>query len=153
MAAHRHDPPPRERWARVRTAIAHEIREVIPPTLFFFAGFNLILFTKRLMLSQYLIAYAGFMIATTSALIVGKVVLVADKLPVLRRFDHAPLAYPILYKAFAYTVLVLLARLLEALVHFLVEGGVLGGGRFLGEVFDNFSWQRFIAVQLWIFVL
>jgi hypothetical protein len=153
MVAHPHDPPPQGRWARVRTTIAHEIREVIPPTLFFFVGFNVILLTKRLMLSQYLIAYAGFMIATTSALIVGKVVLVADKMPLLRRFDHAPLAYPILHKALVYTILVLVARLLEALVHFLVEGGVLGGGRFLTEVLGSFSWPHFIAVQLWIFVL
>jgi hypothetical protein len=75
------------RWSRIGSVLLHEFREVIPPTLFFFVGFNLVLFTKRLFLQQYLIEYAGFLIAATGALIVGKVVLVADKMPFLRRFD------------------------------------------------------------------
>src|SRR6516164_10525713 len=79
--------------------LLHEFRQILPPTIFFFIGFNLILFTKRLILEDYLIQFTGFFIATTAALIVGKVVLVADKMPFLRRFDHAPLARPILFKA------------------------------------------------------
>ncbi|MGE0222776.1 MAG: hypothetical protein AB7F35_04705 [Acetobacteraceae bacterium] len=155
MASAAHPPAdrPHGRLARIGAMILHEIREVIPPTLFFFVGFNVILLTKRLLLEQYLIAYAGFVVATTGALIVGKVVLVADKLPLLRRFDHAPLAWPILFKALCYTVLVMAARLLEALVHFLAAGGALGGGRFIADVLGQFSWPHFIAVQLWIFVL
>jgi hypothetical protein len=153
MVAHLHDAQPRGPWVRALKVVTHEIREVIPPTLFFFVGFNVVLLTKRLMLSQYLIAYAGFGIATTSALIVGKVVLVADKMPLLRCFDRAPLAYPILYKTLVYTVLVLIARLLEGLVEFIADGGVPGSGRYLAEVMDSFSWSRFIAVQLWVFVL
>jgi hypothetical protein len=133
--------------------LLHEFRKVIPPTLFFFVGFNLILFTKRLFLEQYLIAYAGFFVATTGALIVGKVVIIASAMPLLRRFDHAPLAYPILFKTILYTLLVGVTRLIEALVHFLVDGRVLGGGRFIEHVLDTWSWPRFIAVQLWIFVL
>jgi hypothetical protein len=143
----------RSRWARAGTAVLHEIRLVIPPTLFFFVGFNLILFTKRLFLADYLIAYAGFLIATTSALIVGKVVLVADKLPFLARFDNEPLAYPILFKSFVYTLLVFVARLLEAFIHYAVEGNVIGGGAFIRHQLGDFSWSHFIAVQLWIFVL
>ena len=141
------------RWSKIGSTVAHEFREVIPPTLFFFVGFNLIVLTKRLFLEQYLIQYAGFAIATTGALIVGKVVLVANKMPLLRRFDHAPLAYPILFKTVVYAVLVMVARLIEALVHFLVQGGVLGGGRFIEHVLGEFSWPHFIATQMWIFVL
>ncbi len=106
-----------------------------------------------LFLQQYLIEYAGFLIATTGALIVGKVVLVADKMPFLRRFDYAPLAYPILFKTVVYTALVGVARLIEALIHFLLAGGVLGGGRFVEHVLGEFSWSRFIATQMWIFIL
>jgi hypothetical protein len=147
------DATPVSRWTRLGSTLLHEFREVIPPTLFFFLGFNLILFTKRLFLEQYLIEYTGFLIATTGALIVGKVVLVADKMPFLRRFDYAPLSYPILFKTVVYTALVFLARLIEALVHYLVAGGVLGGGRFIEQLIGEFSWARFTATQLWIFVL
>jgi hypothetical protein len=104
-------------------------------------------------LAEYLIQYAGFLIATTGALIVGKSVLVADKMPFLRRFDNAPLAYPILFKTFVYTLFVGIARLIEVLVHYLVQGGVLGGGRFIEDLTGNFSWAHFAAVQLWICAL
>src|SRR5438874_631880 len=127
------------KWSKIGSSLMHEIREVIPPTLFFFVGFNLVLFTKRLFLEQYLIEYAGFFVAMTGALIVGKVVLVANKMPFLRRFDYAPLAYPILFKTIVYTALVSVVRLLEALIHYLVDGGVLGGGQFIEHVLGTWS--------------
>jgi hypothetical protein len=141
------------RLARIGHGLWHEFRLVLPPTIFFFVGFNLILLTKRLILAQYLIQFAGFFIATVSALVVGKVVLVADKLPLLRRFDYAPLALPILFKTVVYTVLVCLARLIEAFIHYVGGGGAVGHGGFIEEQLDSFSWDRFIATQLWIFVL
>jgi len=144
---------PTGRWARLRAVVVREFKEVIPPTVFFFVGFNLILFIKRLMLADYLIAYAGFLVATTGALIVGKVVLIANKNQILRRFDYAPLAYPILFKAFTYTALVAVARLVEELIRYLIKGGVPGSGGFMKEVLGSFSWPHFIAVQLWIGVL
>jgi hypothetical protein len=153
MTSHTIETAHQTRLTRVGSVLLHEIRLVIPPTLFFFAGFNLILLTKRLFLADYLIAYTGFLIATTSALIVGKVVLVADKLRFLARFDDEPLAYPILFKTVVYTVLVFIARLLEALIHYLIEGNMIGGGQFIRHELGTFSWPHFIAVQLWIFVL
>jgi hypothetical protein len=106
-------------------------------TSFFFIGFNRVLFTKRLILEDYLIQFAGFFIATTAALVVGKVVLVADKMPFLRRFDHAPLVRPILLKAVIYTLLVAAARLIEAFVHYVLEGGAVGRG--IEHQLGNFS--------------
>jgi hypothetical protein len=143
----------RSRWARVRSALWQEFCHVLPPTIFFFVGFNLILFTKRLILAEYLVQFSGFFIATTSALVVGKVVLVADKLPYLRRFDYAPLIQPILFKTVVYTLLVFVVRLIERLVHYLIEGGTIGGGAFLNHLVGTFSWHQFIAAQMWIFVL
>jgi len=131
----------------------HEFRELLPPTIFFFVGFNLILFTKRLFLADYLIQFSGFFLATISALVVGKTVLVADMLPFLRRFDHAPLIQPILFKTVVYSLLVFVVRLLEAFVHYLIQGGGVGGGGFLDELLGSFSWDHFIAIQMWIFVL
>jgi hypothetical protein len=138
---------------RVGRVLLHELREVLPPTIFFFIGFNLILFTKRLFLADYLIQFTGFAIATTGAHIVGKVVLVADKMPFLRRFDYAPLAQPIIFKTVVYTVLVMMVRFLEAFIHYVFEGGAVGHGGFIRDQLGSFSWDRFTATQLWIFVL
>jgi hypothetical protein len=139
--------------ARIGTTVRHELRQLLPPTIFFFIGFNLILLTKRLILEDYLIQFSGFMVATMGALIVGKVVLVADQVRLLRRLDDAPLIRPILFKTVVYTLLVGVARLLEGLVHYLVEGGVVGGGGFVHQLVGRFSWHHFVATQLWILVL
>lgn len=143
----------RGRWAKTGSFLLHEFREMLPPTIFFFFGFNLILFSKRLLLADYLIEFSGFMLATTSALIVGKTVLVANMMPVLRRFDHAPLIQPILFKTVIYTLLVFAVRLLEAFIHYLIQDGTIGEGGFLHELLGGFRWDHFIAVQMWIFVL
>jgi len=140
-------------WSRLGHFFLHEFREMVPPTIFFFIGFNLILFTKRLMLEDYLIQYTGFFVATTSALIVGKAVLVAEAMPFLRRFDGAPLIQPILFKTVVFTVFVGLARLIEEFVSYVVKGGVVGHGGFIEEQLGQFSWHHFIAIQMWIFVL
>jgi hypothetical protein len=139
---------------RLGHTLLHEFRQVLPPTIFFFIGFNLIPFTKRLILEDYLIQFTGFFIATTAALIVGKVVLVADKMPFLRRFDHAPLARPIIFKTVIYSLLVCVASLIEAFIHYVLEGGAVGHGGFIEHQLGSFSWHRFIiAIQLWVFAL
>src|SRR5262249_87110 len=97
--------------------------------------------------------FTGFFIATVSALIVGKAVLVADKMPFLRRFDHAPLAQPIVFKTVIYTLFVFVARLIEAFIHYVAGGGTVGGRRFIERQLGSFDWHRFVAAQMWIFVL
>ena len=136
---------------RIGAKLLEEFRHILPPTIYFFVGFNLVLLTKRLMLEQYLIQFTGFFIATGAALIVGKVVLVVDMMPFLKRFDHAPLAKPILFKTIVYTLFVFVARLIEAMIHYFAAGGHVGG--FIAEQVADFTWSRFIATQLWIFVL
>ena len=74
-------------------------------------------------------------------------------MPFLRRFDNAPLAQPILFKTVVYTLLVFVVRLLEAFVHYVAGGGTVGHGGFIEEQLGTFSWDRFIATQMWIFVL
>jgi len=104
----------------------HEAREALPPTIFFFVGFNFIVLTTNLLVAQYLVAISNFMLATLAALVVGKAVLVANKIPLLRRYDRAPLIQPILFKTVFYWVIVFFARLLERLVHFSLEGNAPG---------------------------
>jgi len=78
--------------------VAAQIEHVLSPTIFFFVGFNLILWTKHLILKEHGIDFSGFVTATLAALLIGKAVLVTDNLPFMRRFDGAPLIQPILFK-------------------------------------------------------
>src|ERR1700741_406596 len=88
--------------ARLGTRILHEMREALPPTIFFFVGFNFVVLTSHLLVAQYLIGLSNFMISTLGALVVGKAVLVANKIPLLRRYDRAALIRPILFKTAFY---------------------------------------------------
>jgi hypothetical protein len=143
--------PGRIELSRIGHFLLHEFREMLPPTLFFFVGFSTILLTRRLMLAEYLIEVTGFMLAAGGALLVGKAVLVAYALPFLRRFDTAPLIQPILFKTLIYSVAVLFARLIERFIEYLIDGGAVGG--FARYMTEQFSWDRFVAVQIWIIVL
>ena len=131
--------------------VIRELREAIPPTLFFAIGFNLIVLTTQLLLADYLVHFANFMLVTMSALIVGKSVLVANALPFFRRFDGAPLIQPVLFKAAVYWLVVFLVRFMERIAEYSFSGGTISG---IPEyVANHFSWHRFFAIQIWIFVL
>ena len=137
---------------RIGARILHEAREALPPTIFFFVGFNFIVFTTNLLLADYAIAVSNFMLATVAALVVGKAVLVANAMPYLRRYDRAPLIRPILFKTAFYWVIVFLARLLERFVHFsVIERNP--SGEFMSYLITTFSWHRFSAISLWILAL
>jgi hypothetical protein len=137
---------------RVGAFLLHEFREMLPPTIFFAIGFNLIVLTTNLILADYLVAFTSYMLATAAALVVGKSVLVANAMPVLRRYDRAPLLQPILFKTVIYWAVVFVARLLEHFIKFwLVEHHP--AREFLPHMAETFSWHRFAAIQIWIFVL
>ena len=136
---------------RIGARLLHEAREALPPTIFFFVGFNFIVLTTNLLVAQYLVAVSNFMLATMAALVVGKAVLVANKIPLLRRYDRATLIQPILFKTAFYWVVVFFARLLERFVHFVIEGNPPGD--FIAYLITTFSWHRFCAISLWILVL
>ena len=136
---------------RIGARLLHEFREALPPTIYFFVSFNFIVLTSHLLVAQYLVAASSFMLATLAALVVGKAVLVANKMPLLRRYDRAPLIQPILFKTGFYWVVVFFARLLERFVHFAREGNPPGD--FFPYLITTFSWHRFLAISLWILVL
>ena len=137
---------------RVGAFLVREFREILPPTIFFLIGFNLIVLTTNLLIADYGAQFASFMIATASALVVAKAVLVANAMPVIRRYDRAPLIRPILFKTVFYWAAVAIVRLLEHWIRYRFGGEYVFGG-FVPHAIANFSWDRFIAVQLWIFVL
>ena len=50
----------------------HELRDALPPTIFFFLGFNFVVLTTNLLVAEYAVAVSSFMLATLAALVVGK---------------------------------------------------------------------------------
>jgi hypothetical protein len=128
-----------------------QVKHALPPTIFFFVGFNLILYTKRLILQEHGIEFSGFFTSLVAALLVGKAVLVTDNMRFMRRFDGAPMLQPILFKSAIYWLCVLIVRLAEELVHFVAAGGAITdfGDHFAGQ----FPLARFLPIQIWLMVL
>ena len=125
------------------------MKHILPPTLYFFVAFNLITFTTNLLVHDYWFHLAGFLLATGTALVVGKVILVVDKTRLIDRFRGAPLIQPILYKTVFYTVVVLIVRVLERFTHFALDAE--GFGPAFHAAAEAFTWRRFVAIQIWIF--
>lgn len=138
-------------WRRAFDWWLAQVKHALPPTIFFFFGFNLILFTRWMTLQEHGIPFTNFFAASFAALLVGKAVLVVDNMRFMRRFDGAPLIQPILFKTAIYWIVVFVFRISEGLVHFLIEGGALAD--FPGHLIAQFSWPRFLSIQIWLMVL
>jgi hypothetical protein len=137
---------------RVGLWIVRELRGALPPTIFFFVGFNFIVLTTNLLVGRYAAAVSSFMLATVAALVVGKAVISANAMPFIKLFDRAPLIQPILFKTTIYWIATVITRLVERFVRFCVIEGKWPGD-FATYLISDFSWQRFSAISLWILVL
>ena len=126
-----------------------EMRHLLPPTIYFFCAFNIIVLTTNLLARSYLFALSNFLAATLFALLVGKAVLVANKIRGIDRFRGAPLIKPILFKTVFYSLVVLLLRIIELLIHFSFDND--GFRVAFNEAVEAFTWRRFAAIQIWLF--
>ena len=94
---------------------------------------------RRLLLAHYGISYEDYGISVIRALVLGKVVLVAEALRLGRRFDEKPLIVPTLYKTFLFTVCVAVFDIAEAVVRGLIGG--LGPMGAVDEVMSRFNYE------------
>lgn len=137
--------------AKLLTTLKHEFIEIIPPTIFFFIAFCLLMATQRLIQREYDIPLTGFGMAIIGALLVGKVVLIADKLPLVNKFPDKPLLYNVVWKSLIYFITALLVRYLEHLSHFLLKHeSVMEAHHHLME---EIVWPHFWLIQMWLAVL
>ena len=131
--------------------IEHEVRELLPPTIFFLIAFHLITISRALILRQYGVKISAFAGATVGALLVAKVVLLADLLPFINRFPAKPLMYNVAWKTLLYVLASLVVHYLEHLLPVWWREGdfVAANQRLLNEV----VWPHFWVIQIWVVVL
>jgi len=128
-----------------------ELYEVIPPTVFFFIAFSLLLLTQMLVLKEHGIDGWDWGGAVVGALIVGKVVLVVDKFAFVDRYPEKPLIWNAVWKTLIYLVAATFVRYLERLLPLLFDGK-----RFIAvnrEVLYSIDWERFVLIHMWLLVL
>lgn len=133
------------------TGLKHELLEAIPPFIFFFIAFHLVAVTRSLMEAEYGIEASTMMNATIAALVVAKVVLLADLLPFVNRFPDKPLAWNIAWKTLIYMLASILVVYLEHLWEFHGKYGSVAAAN--SHMLEELVWPHFWAVQIWMTVL
>ena len=123
----------------LKQAILHELIRywliVLYMTIFFgaFASY------RRLLLAHYGISYEDYGIAVIRALVLAKVVLVAETLRLGRGYENKPLIVPTLYKTLLFTVCVALFDIAEGLVRGFMSG--LGSIGAVDDVLSRFNYE------------
>ena len=132
--------------------LKHMVVEVIPTAVFFFIAFEVIAFTRDLMLETPGTFTSTLTATIIGALVVAKVVVVVDMLPFMNRFPGKPLIYNVVWKAGFYFLATLILRYLEHVIPFVIESGdfFMANRQLFGQ---EGAWPRFWFVQIWLVVL
>lgn len=131
--------------------IKHELGRLLPPTIFYFIAFELLALTQAMMLRQYGITLYMFGAAAFAALVVAKVMLFADMIPIINRFPTRPLIYNVVWKTSIYFVASLGVRYVEHFIHFWRKTDSVDAAH--RELIEHIVWPHFWIVQIWLLVL
>jgi hypothetical protein len=136
---------------KVTEKVKEEVKALLPPVIFFFVALHIVAIIRTLMVEGTGIAVATSLSVTVAALVMGKVVLIADMLPIINRYPEKPLAYNVIWKTAIYTVLSLLIHYLEHLIdHWRATGSLVEGNR---ELFATIVWPHLWAIQILLVVM
>jgi hypothetical protein len=128
----------------VGVTIGREIRELLPAVIYFVITFNIIGFTKVLILREYGITASTFVGATLGAFLAAKAVLLVGVLPFMEPFPKIPILYNVLWKTLLYALAAVLIQVLEEVIRTLLKYGGLA------PVWDTLWRPHFWAIQIWL---
>lgn len=131
--------------------LKHELKEAIPPFLFFLVAFHLVALLRGLLQQEYGLQVEATVNATIGALIVAKVVLLADLLPIVNRYPDKPLIYNILWKALIYQAAAFVVSYLEHLWDAYREVGNVSAAQ--AHMVEAVVWPHFWLVQILLLIL
>jgi hypothetical protein len=101
--------------------------------------FSVFLVHEWSVLASHQISFRFYGLAVVNALVLSKIMLIAEGMHFARRFEDRPLIYPIAYKAFAFTVLLMVSYILEEIAVGMFRGKTaaesfpeIGGGGIVG---------------------
>jgi hypothetical protein len=130
-------------------SLKEEIKTAGLATVFFLCAFLFVIALKKLFLAQYDIGFYGLSVAVFGAAVVGKVVVVLDKLRAGTRFEASrPPWVSVTYKTVVYSAAVMLVVATERVFHAYRESGALGSA--IGEVWHGRDRNNILATVLCI---
>jgi hypothetical protein len=135
------DAAPAGRAQRLGRWAVHEMTRFVVLFLYLWILFGVFVLHQSIVLREHGISYSAQGFALINALVLAKVMLVAEDLNLSRWLDRRPLIYPILHESLLFTALFIAFHVLEELAVGLVHGETLaqsvpaiGGGGFAGLV-------------------
>jgi hypothetical protein len=128
-----------------------ETLRVLPAIIYFFVAFSLIELTFGRMLERAGIHPAAFLETLIAAIVVGKVLIVVDHLPVVNVASGKPLIYRIIGKTAIYSFACFLVRATEHLVRYIIKYKSLSSA--WEHTMSQEIWQLFLSIQVWYFLL
>lgn len=127
-----------------------ELKEVLAISSVFFVIFVLLLLLKKVMMASYEIDFYVIGTALLGALIIAKVVLVFDLLPITKKADHLPNIYRVFFRSLIYLIGFVIFTFLEHLVK-----GLIGGESFAASLEHSFHGlyaQPFLVSFVGVFI-
>ena len=137
--------------SRILKWMKKETLSILPAVFYFFCAINLFNMTFGWMLEvsgQKLLTFPRIII---SSLIIGKIMLVADVLPILNIFSGKPLIYNTLWKTSIYSFFGILVFSAERFVPVIFKYG--GTDTVWQHIVEDTPWARFCTAQVWLVVL
>lgn len=136
---------------KIATRIKDLFMEILPAFIFFLIMFHLLIISRALILKEHGIVHRASMISAISALIVAKVVLIANRIPFLNLYPKKPLIYNVVLKTVVFSIFTILFMTVEELLRLARTGG--GFGAAWNRMIVDVSWSVFTVRQVWVFVL
>lgn len=134
-------PEPPSRAQRIKELALAELKSFVGIFVYLWIVFMVFLVHEWIVLASNGIGFRFYGLAAINALVLAKIMLIAEKLRFAERFEKGPLIYPILYKSGLFTVLLLLAYVVEEVLVGAIRGGGIvdsvphiGGGTALGFI-------------------
>ncbi len=125
----------------LRQRAADEMRRFLVMFLYLWILFGLFALHERIILRQHGISFSSQGFALINALVLAKVMLVAEDLNLGHWLHGRPLIYPILHESFVFAILFICFHIIEHLVVGLFRGEdvaasvpAIGGGGFAGLI-------------------
>jgi GYF domain 2 len=130
--------------ATLKTKAIEELKKLLGIFLYLWVVFFVLLVHEWVVLSENHIGFTFYGLAAVNAIVLAKVMLVADKLRVAEQLSHKPLVYPIVYKAVAFTTLLFVAYVAEEIL----VGWFRGEG--LAQSIPNLGGGPVAAFGIWL---
>lgn len=136
---------------RIFSVIKEETLHVLPAIIYFFIAFSLIELTFGRMLEHAGIHPVAFLETLVASLVIGKILMVVDHLPVAKIASDKPIIYKALVKTAIYSFACFALRSGEHMIRHYSKHGSWSAA--WNHATTGEAWQLFVTIQVWYFLL